>query len=422
MGVGITEAANPARALKRLAIVCFEDPRSVTGGVQRRVAAEIAYFSERGTHVTVLCAGSGERVVEGNVLYVTVPTPAVIYPVRTLLFSARAARLLRLLGPFDLVETHHDAGAAGLLAFRGGLMGGARFVEVVHGVFRDEFSSVRRYERLLSKATLAASGLLPLSLVEQVAARRADAVVTVSRYGATQVARRYGVRPQRVSVVPNGIDLARYSPATAKPESEECEVVCVGRWHARKGVLQLLRAFSIAHTAVPNMRLTFIGGGPLEATLHAEAASLGIAQWVNFSSGLSDDEIIAAYRRADIVCVPSLQEGQGIVALEAQACGAPIIATMAGGLPEAVAEDRSGKIVKPGNVQALAAALVEMALSSEMRRKFSEEAVHWASSFGWPQMLAPADALYNGLVRRRAVRQAVPAGLPAVLTQNRGGN
>ncbi len=394
--------AHSIEGLRRLAIVCFEDPRHVTGGVQRRVAAEVTYFAERGVGVTVICAGTGERKVEGNVCYVTVQTPTLIYPLRTLIFSARAASLLRSMPPFDIVETHHDAGAAGLMAFRSRGMKDAAFVEVVHGVFRDEFASVRHYEGLLSRGTLAASGLLALSLVERLASRRADAVVTVSKYSAGKVMRHYGVRRERIHILPNGIDTARYSPASLPRRggqyAGECEVVFVGRWHSRKGVPQLLRAFSIAHTIVPGLRLTLIGAGPLEAALREEAVELGIREWVSFKSGLSDAEIVAAYQGAGIVCVPSLQEGQGIVALEAQACGAPVVVTRAGGLAETVVEGRTGTVIEPGDVAALGRALAEMALSDEMRREYGANAAEWAVRFADPNMLAKAATLYSHLV------------------------
>src|SRR5207245_329359 len=77
---------------------------------------------------------------------------------------------------------------------------------------------------------------------------------------------------------------------------------------------------------------------------------------------------------ADIVCIPSLQEGQGIVALEAQACGAPVVATRAGGLAEAVCDRLTGILVPPGRVAPLADALLELAGNAPLRRKYGRTA------------------------------------------------
>src|ERR671921_73294 len=101
-------AGASSTGLRRLAIVCFEDPRHVTGGVQRRIAGQ-------GAEVVVLTEGPGASATIGNVQYIPVPTPPVLYPLRTLIFSARVSAILRRLPACDVVETHHDAGAAVVL-------------------------------------------------------------------------------------------------------------------------------------------------------------------------------------------------------------------------------------------------------------------------------------------------------------------
>ncbi|MDP9312101.1 MAG: glycosyltransferase family 4 protein [Chloroflexota bacterium] len=390
--------------LRRLAIVCFEDPRHVSGGVQRRVAAEITYFANRGVNVTVITAGMGAHSRDGCVQYITIPTPEVLYPIRTLIFAARATHYLRGLPTFDVVETHHDAGAAALLSFERVPASRTVFVEVVHGVFRDEFSAVRRYERPFSRATFAASGLLPLSLIEQAAAKNACAVVTVSNYGAEQVSRRYGVACERIHVIPNGIDTDYYSPPADDPRLQNgcdhdavCSLLYVGRWHARKGVLQLLRAFATAYGANRRLRLTFIGDGPLGPALRAEREQLGLAQAVEFLGAPDDQAVRDAYRTADVVCVPSLQEGQGIVALEAQACGAPIIATRAGGLTEAVQDGRTGMLVAPGDIDGMANAMLELVHNAPLRAEFGRNAAAWGRSFAWDTLLERSSTLYDRL-------------------------
>jgi glycosyltransferase involved in cell wall biosynthesis len=393
--------------LQRLAIVCFEDPRQVTGGVQRRVAAEVEYFARRGVEVTVITEGSGERADAGNVTYLTVPTPKVVYPLRTLMFSAEASRLLRNLPAFDVIETHHDAGAAALL-FSIRRTAGTAFVEVVHGVFRDEYEAIRRYERFCSRGALVASGLLPLSWVEQTAARRADVVVAVSEYCAGQIVKRYGVSRERIHVVPNGIDTTRYSPPSHRPRmSEDCTILYVGRWHARKGVMQLLQAFSLAYVTRKNLRLKMVGQGPQEDLLRAETDRLGLSGVVEFLGPLDDHAVLEQYRSADIVCVPSLQEGQGIVALEAQACGVPVVATRAGGLSEAVRHRQTGLLVPVGDAEALACALSRLAASPALRQEYGRSAELWANTFRWEMLLSEQAIVYANL--HQGARQAVGA-------------
>lgn len=396
-------------ALRSICIICFEDARSVTGGVQRRIAAEIDYFSKRGVAVTAISAGIEGNAVIGTVAYISVPTPNIIYPLRTLIFSFRVSRLLRKMPAFDVIESHHDAGATALLS-RSLRRAGTRFVEVVHGVFRDEFEVVRQFEKPFSQATLAASGLLPLSLIEQAASRRSDAVVTVSEYSSERITKHYGVPAERITVSPNGIDTARYSPPASRSvhADGEMRVLYVGKWHARKGVLQLIQAFGIAHATNNSLRLRMVGGGPLEGALRSEVSKLGLDGAVEFLGKLDDETVIREYRAADMVCIPSLQEGQGIVALEAQACGAPIVATRAGGLIEAVQDGVTGLVVTPGDIEGLAAALIQMASDEEMRREYGRNAVAWARRFQWDRLLDDLNSKYQGLQSNARLASTVP--------------
>ncbi len=265
------------KTLRRLAIVCFEDPRHVTGGVQRRIASEIEYFAKRDVETVVICEGRSDRQVQGNVTYISMPTPHVIYPLRTLIFSAKVSRLLRSLPAFDVIETHHDLGAAVLLAFPFHKPHQMAHVEVVHGVFRDEWAAIRRHEKGITRSVLSASGLLPLGLIEHLAARRADAVLAVSEYCAGKIVDYYGVPRSRIHVVPNGIDTDRYFPLEQPPASEprDCSILFVGRWHARKGVMQLIEAFSLAHAKHNGLRLALVGSGPQESEMRRRIRTTG---------------------------------------------------------------------------------------------------------------------------------------------------
>jgi len=279
------------------------------------------------------------------------------------------------------------------------------FVEMVHGMLRDEFGAIYRHEGLLSPATFAATGFLPLSVIEQSAAREATAVVTVSRDSAERITRRYGVNPRMIHVIPNGVDTNFYTPTPVKPrlspfqaKKSACSILYVGHWHVSKGVLRLLHAFAIARRTDLRLRLKFAGRGPLGPTLRAESRRLGLSEQVEFLDMPDDEEVLDAYRSADIVCMPSLQEGQGIVALEAQACGVPVVATYAGGLPEAVKDRQTGLLVPPGNIQALADAVLELAHNEALRFELSRNAAAWARTFEWENVLAQSASLYEGLL------------------------
>jgi glycosyltransferase involved in cell wall biosynthesis len=146
----------------------------------------------------------------------------------------------------------------------------------------------------------------------------------------------------------------------AKPyDGDVPRLLCVGRLIPIKGHLVLLRAFRDARAEIPALELEIAGRGPLEPALRAYARELGIEGSVRFLGQVNPIQV--ALERTAISVVPSLGEGFGMVALEAMERGRPVIASAIGGLPEIVADGRTGLLVPPDDPAALADAIVELA-------------------------------------------------------------
>ena len=144
----------------------------------------------------------------------------------------------------------------------------------------------------------------------------------------------------------------------------EPRLLCVGRLIPIKGHLVLLRALAQARQRVPTLALDVAGRGPLEPALKAFARELGVEDAVRFLGYVSP--VQRAIEGAAIVVVPSLGEGFGMVALEAMERARPVIASAVGGLPEIVADGKTGFVVPAGDAEALAEAMVD--LSSDLER------------------------------------------------------
>jgi glycosyltransferase involved in cell wall biosynthesis len=397
-------------SLKRVAIICFEGPHHIMGGVQRRLAAEVAYLSKLDIELTMIYSGNGEIFTDRNICYIPIRVPALIYPVQTMLFSMRVARLLHRLPFFDLIETHHDAGLSLLLSILFyGKKPGKVWVEVIHGVFLDEFLSIFRHGPLFSLSTLRAGALAPLSLCEMLAAHLATLVVAVSDYAANKIHQLYRVPRSRIYIFGNGIDTNFFCPAHpltgAPPPSSGPAVrrfVFVGRLDPRKGPLVLVRAMAGLRAEYPAIDLEMIGTGLQEQEIREECERLHLSDIVHLRGRLSDREIAEAYHAAYAACMPSLQEGQGISALEAQACGTPVIASRAGGLPEAVLDGQTGILVSPGDVAGWSKALLDLCRDDELRARLAYNAPLWAASFDWDIQLRKVDQLYRALLENEA--------------------
>ncbi|HWC12513.1 MAG TPA: glycosyltransferase, partial [Acidimicrobiales bacterium] len=240
--------------------------------------------------------------------------------------------------------------------------------------------------------------------LEAEVARRADRVVATSSAEVFELAR-LGVTPDRVTVVPCGVDLHRFSPdgpAEARPPGRR-RVVAVGRLVARKGVADVIEALA----AVPDTELVVVGG-PNGADLGADrearrlqavARGAGVADRLDLRGRMGQDEIPAVVRGADVVaCVP-WYEPFGLVALEAMACGVPVVAAAVGGLCDTVVDGVTGLHVPPRDPRAVAAALQRVLGDPGLARRLGKAGAERARTrYGWDSIARATAAVYREVV------------------------
>lgn len=197
--------------------------------------------------------------------------------------------------------------------------------------------------------------------------READALFPVSRYTAGLITR-IGVDRERVFVVGNGTDPARFSPGDGAAFrrrhdlGERPVIATIGRLVARKGVDDVLRAIPRLRARHPALLYVIAGGGPDRSRLEALAAELGVAGSVRFLGRVADDEVPELYRACDVFVTASRDdepdvEGFGIVFLEAAASERAAVGTRAGGIADAIVDGETGLLVPQGDPEALAGAL-----------------------------------------------------------------
>jgi glycosyltransferase involved in cell wall biosynthesis len=190
---------------------------------------------------------------------------------------------------------------------------------------------------------------------DRAVARLADVHVAISAGLAHYLAAREGFDEAEFEIVHYGVEGGPDPPAPPGAP----RLVLVGRLIPIKGHEVLLEALARARAELPGVTLELAGDGPLEPELRATVARLGLGEVVTFLGRVAPPAPV--YERAQIVVVPSFGEGFGMVALEAMERGRAVIASDVGGLPEIVEADKTGLIVPPGDVAALAASIVELA-------------------------------------------------------------
>jgi len=178
---------------------------------------------------------------------------------------------------------------------------------------------------------------------------------------------RESIPPEKITVVPNAIDLRRFSPAA--PQAAEARAALgipagatvlagIGRLNPQKNFSLFLDVAAALAPQFPGLRFLIAGGGPEESMLRAKAASLGLAEKTVFAGHVADAR--QAYAAADILLMPSRFEGLPMALLEAMAMGVPVVASRLDGIAEVVADGSEGLLVEPGNAPAFAAAVAEL--------------------------------------------------------------
>ncbi len=238
----------------------------------------------------------------------------------------------------------------------------APHIAAIKGVIADEM----RHERGITRRLLAIQAACERSHV-----RRADLVMTTSEYAAGRLRDLYGIGGE-IRVVPELIDLNGWRELlrlhAVPPDPSRFTILCVCRFYPRKRVDLLLRASARLAGTIPNLELRIVGRGPQERQLHRLARELNLG--VVWLGDVTQAELAAEYSRADLFCLPSVQEGFGIVFLEAMAAGIPIVAARAAAVPEVVPQ---GLLVPPGDDEALATG-IEWAWRDESLRRSLVEA------------------------------------------------
>jgi glycosyltransferase involved in cell wall biosynthesis len=224
-----------------------------------------------------------------------------------------------------------------------------------------------------------------LSFLEGLNARKAHRTIVTSQYSRDRAIRAYGLNPERLAIVPEGIDLDTWSVSSAE-ESELGKtrpmILNVARQYARKDTKTLLHALAQVLQVVPDVRARIIGDGPELQSLRCLCRDLGMDEVVEFLEGLdSREELRRHYFEAAIFCLPSLQEGFGIVFLEAMAAGLPIVAARCGAAPEVLGEDQVGFLVTPSDPQELAKRLVQLLRDEELRKRLGAAGQERVQSF-----------------------------------------
>lgn len=315
-------------------------------------------------------------------------------------FAEEVARRALVEGPYDVVHAHYwlSGMAGGILSERWG-------VPLIAS-----FHTLARVKELIGDTEPAEPPVRTEG--ETYVINAAARVIASTELERAQLTELYGAAPDRVAVVPPGIDLELFRPEGRDAARRrmgfgaEPTVVFVGRLQPLKGAHVALQTMARLRRMVPDARLVIAGddsprGRGERARLRLTARRLGIGANVTFMDPLPHEELPTLYRAADALILPSASESFGLVALEASACETPVVASAVGGLRLIVRDGETGYLVPGRDPDGFAAALSRILADPRVRRRLGGNGVRLARRYPW-------SATARGLLEAYASVMACP--------------
>lgn len=251
----------------------------------------------------------------------------------------------------------------------------------------------------------------------------ADALIANTDAEAASLVSLYDACPDNVAVVMPGVDLYNFTPERKDArknlglQKSKLIISFVGRIQPHKGPEILIRAVNEMMTHNPELRAdlqVLITGGVSGVKNNEDIRLRELVNWlklddvIKFLEPISREKLPDLYRSSDLVCVPSYSESFGLVALEAQACGTPVVASAVGGLRTAVADGISGVLVDGHDPRAWSSVLARLLMEPQRRILLSMGAVEHASHFGWDRTARGTLDVYDRLINHQPMAKYAP--------------
>jgi glycosyltransferase involved in cell wall biosynthesis len=375
----------------RILIVAEADPESEASGAERVLAGQCAGLAARGHHVTVVAgvkggaapAGAGREIEERRD---GVRVARYRLGLTALLEPARLFRRLAPPGGFDAILFHQPFSALGLLLGPRGrsLPAGYVFLSPWHEEFGIRHPAAPSLSLRFRRA------------LEGMVIRRCRRVFPMSRFMAGRLRAIHGIPPERISVVPGGVDTGRFKPASDRarvrlslglPPSATI-FFTLRNLEPRMGVDRLLRAVPLVAQAVPDFTLVVGGQGPLLSSLRALASELGLGERVRFTGFIPEEALVSYYQAADGFVIPTVElEGFGLPILEALACGTPVVGSRVGAIPELLEPLDPSLLIHSPTPEGIAEGILALVSRSDRDSLSAACREHVLRSYRWEQVI-----------------------------------
>jgi len=289
---------------------------------------------------------------------------------------------------FDIFNIHQESGMS-IAPFIMATKGRTKVVTTVHTSLIEEARALRGF-------AICGNNIAELTLDEYVTKYLltpvkfigayldlaiSDGIVAECEKTKKDCARDFGVQEESISVIHNGVDLERFSPAVSgnmvrdkHSLGDDPVVFWIGRGEIRKGLHFIIYSLRDIVAEIPSVRLVIVGATERAGWIESTVSQMGMKDNVIIAGKVAGALLPHYYAASNVVVLPSLYEGLPTVMLEAMASGKPVIASRVGGVPEAIENSRNGVLVEPGNVSQLTKSILLLLKNEPLRKKMGQEA------------------------------------------------
>jgi glycosyltransferase involved in cell wall biosynthesis len=233
-----------------------------------------------------------------------------------------------------------------------------------------------------------------------IASQAMKKIVVNSKFMVKNVALGYGIDPDKITVIPNGVNLKLFDRQTKKIFLDgDPAILYIGRLTYAKGILTLIQAVALAKKSFPKIKLHCVGHSSVTASdLQSKISELHLTDNVILHDWVSQEDISSYYKAADFCIFPSQLESFGLVVLEAMASGAPLILSNIPAFREIVQKEKSGLFFNVGNEQELANSITRLASDFNLRKRLVENASRDVLSYDWANIAEKYVELYKSIL------------------------
>lgn len=248
----------------------------------------------------------------------------------------------------------------------------------VPGFHKDEFPLFQKLTKFFNKRII----------------KRADKVIAVSNNLKEKAEETF--KNKKISVIYHGVDLNKFYVKSDKINSDEIRFITVARLVKFKRIDLLIKAFkNLTEKSTVKMSLKIIGTGYQENELKELVAQMNLEKLVTFTGSVPNEDLVHLLNDADVFVLPTVHDSFGIVFLEAMACGLPCIGTRSAGVPEVIAENNTGYLARPNDLNSLVVCMEKLVNDKKTREEFSKAAVNLVrKKFSWEKIVNEYEKIF----------------------------